>query len=261
MAQSFIYPVSQTVATEDGTRLEVGSGPALYYLYDGDNVTSHWHLTNNSIGHHVSSFGSDEVVRFDLGSSLEVSHVAVYSSVNTSSDLELYYSTTDNGVHMGTSTENPIITSPGMGTDYTIGWNVRSLVASTARYWYIRSVDSFMNASEIMLCKQYEFDSRPEISIRSNHTFGDKVDTSWYGREYVVKAHEMQTNWEWTWRSVSASTKTILEGIRDKVYDYKKFIYYDGTTYNWVRLAEDFNYTEVALNVFDVQVKLEGQLS
>ena len=261
MAQSFFYPMSQSIATNEGEF--VGIAPHQDFVPTSGDVTNEWHLTNNSIGHTTEGFGLSEVVRFDLGSAQEITHIAIYHSGGTSANLSLFYSpSNDNGTDMGTSSNMPASTTPAMTTYYNAGWNIRKLDASaTKRYWCIRADINYFNPSEIMFCKEFAFPQTPEISTKTSHTFGEDIKVSWYGREYVNKAHEITTTWDWIWKSVSSSTKNNLEDIRDKIYDYKKFIYYDGQTYHWVRLTKDFEYTEVALNIFDVKVTLERQLS
>jgi hypothetical protein len=266
MAKSFFYPVSESISVADGSRTDTSNGSTLYSFNDGSssNVTSEWHLTNNNIGHSSDGFGSNEIVRFDLGGNVGggTTHVAVYHSGGTSSDIEIYYGVSnDNGTDMGDSTNMPITTSPTMSSTYNKGWNLRSFSSVSRRYWFIRSTQNFFNPNEVMLCRQYEFEIEPELSQKQNYTFGEQSNTSWNGKKYINKVHEQRRTWNWTWRSASATTKSSLEGIIDIVQDYKKFIYYDDSEYHYVRLMQEPTFTEIANNIFDIQIKLEEQLS
>jgi hypothetical protein len=46
------------------------------------------------------------------------------------------------------------------------------------------------------------------------------------------------------------------------VGSHYKFLYYDGSSYNYVRMSDDsLRFTEVAVGVYDTQIKLTEQLS
>ena len=63
--------------------------------------------------------------------------------------------------------------------------------------------------------------------------------------------------------SFSNTFKTNLEAFRDEVEgDYKKFVYYDDTSYHYVRMSADsMRFTEVAHNVFSTSLNVVEQLS
>jgi len=49
--------------------------------------------------------------------------------------------------------------------------------------------------------------------------------------------------------------------MSDAVQDYKKFIYYDETSYNYVRMTKPMEFTEVAPDIFSTSMSLREQLS
>ena len=91
--------------------------------------------------------------------------------------------------------------------------------------------------------------------------FGTDVITSYGGNEYSNKRHNPKTTWSWNWSNISSSMKTSLENVRDSVQDHKKFLYYDETSYHYVRMGKPLEFTEVAYQRYSTNIKLREQLA
>jgi len=117
------------------------------------------------------------------------------------------------------------------------------------------------NLTEVIIGTKYEFDVEPDIGNTLGEEYGTDIMTSYGGQEYANKRHEPKTTWDWNWSFVTASMKTSLESLNSSVQDHKKFVYYDETSYNYVRMTKPMAFNEVAYNVFSTSISLKEQLS
>ena len=87
--------------------------------------------------------------------------------------------------------------------------------------------------------------------------------TSHGGEEYSNKRHDGKRFWNFDLRYCSSSYKTSLETMRNSLYgSHKKFLYYDGSAYYYVRMSDDsLRFKEIAYGVYDTSIKLTEQLS
>ena len=259
MAKNFVYPVAQAVIT-DGVRDETVNGATTYDFNDaatpGDNVTDRERISDQSIGTAISDFGADDVLRFDLGSAFACDSIAIYMSTSTSNDIEVYTGSDDDGLDMDTSTTMPILTKASQAT----GWSVGAFTEATKRYWFVRSKDGDVDASEIFFGIKYDFPINFELNNTLGELSGADNITAWGGQEYSNKRHENKTTWNWNWKYMSAAHKAAMDTLNSTVGDHTKFIYDDETTKHWVKQAKLMKFTEVAPSVYSTSVSLREQL-
>jgi len=263
MAKSFIYPVATATIT-DGTYGATANGGTTYTFASGNTVANEHRISDDSIGSAVSSYGSsiNDTIQFDLGGSYACDVIAIYLSASSAANLELYYSSSAS--NMGTDSSDPSVpltTSPAMSTNHDAGWNIRTFTEITDRYWYVRATGGDITPSEIIIGKKYDFDVNFDLNNKLGEEFGTDVITSYGGNEYSNKRHNPKTTWDWKWSNISSSMKTSLEGVRDSVQDHKKFIYYDETSYHYVRMVSPMDFTEVAYQRYSTNIKLREQLA
>jgi len=263
MAKSFIYPVATATIT-DGTYGTTANGGTTYTFASGNTVANEHRISDDSIGSAVSSYGSsiNDTIQFDLGGSYACDVIAIYLSAASAANLELYYSSSAN--NMGTDSSDPSVpltTSPVMSTNHDAGWNIRTFTEITDRYWYVRATGGDITPSEIIIGKKYDFDINFDLNNKLGEEFGTDVITSYGGNEYSNKRHNPKTTWSWNWSNISSSMKTSLENVRDSVQDHKKFLYYDETSYHYVRMTEPMDFTEVAYQRYSTNIKLREQLA
>jgi hypothetical protein len=69
--------------------------------------------------------------------------------------------------------------------------------------------------------------------------------------------------WNFNLRHVNSTYKGNLETMRNSVYgSHKKFLYYDGSAYYYVRMSNDsLRFNEIAFGVYSTKIKLTEQLS
>ena len=256
MAKSFYYPVATATIT-DGNRDEVANGATTYTFTSGDTVTNEHRISDESIGLAISGFGSDDVLRFDLGASYACDVIAIYMSASDTSDMELYYgsSSTD----MGTSATMPITTTPPMTDTFSTGWNVRTFTEATKQYWFVRASGDIA-PSEIIIGKKYDFDVNFDLNNTESDISGSDVITSYGGNEFSNKRHSQKATWSWSWSNISSAMKTSLDTMKTAVeINRLKFVYYDETNYHYVRMS-GLDFTEVAFQRYSTSMSLTEQL-
>ena len=263
MAKSFIYPVATATIT-DGTYGTIANGGTIYGFASNDTVANEHRISDDSIGSAVSSYGSsiNDTIQFDLGGSYACDVIAIYLSAASAANLELYYSSAAN--NMGTDSSDPSVpltTSPAMSTNHDAGWNIRTFTEITDRYWYVRATGGNIDIAEIIIGKKYDFDINFDLNNKTDEEFATDIATSYSGNEYANKRYAPKTTWSWNWPNISSSMKTSLENVRDSVQDNKKFIYYDETSYHYVRMVSPMDFTEVAHQRYSTNIKLREQLA
>ena len=263
MAKSFIYPVATATIT-DGAYGVMANGGTIYGFSSSDTVANEHRISDDSIGSAVSSYGSsiNDTIQFDLGGSYACDVIAIYLSAASAANLELYYSSSASNMGSDSSDPSvPLTTSPAMSTNHDAGWNIRTFTEITDRYWYVRATGGDITPSEIIIGKKYDFDVNPDINNEFGEEFNTDINISYGGDEYACKKHEPKTTWLWNWPNISSSMKTSLEGVRDSVQDNKKFLYYDETSYHYVRMGKPLEFTEVAHQRYSTNIKLREQLA
>ncbi|MFQ6610778.1 MAG: hypothetical protein ACE5D7_08280 [Fidelibacterota bacterium] len=250
MAKSFIYPNSNllTATITDGT---VSIGPPNTFS-SSDSITNEERINDLSIATEISGVGVDDGIRIDLGSSQTCNAIMVYTSAADTNNVNLY------GGSGATSMNNSAEYS---FTSLSAGWNIGTFSDAASQYWFLHH-DGAIAYAEVVLGKKYDFDLAFDLNNTIGEQYANTMNESYGGIEYVTKRHGAKTVWEWNWANISASMKTSLESVRDAVEgDYKKFIYYDETSYYWVRMSKDsLKFTEIAFNRYSTNMKLTEQL-
>ena len=249
MAKQFIY---DSVGLAEATVTD-GIFVAIYTTFATSNVlTNEFRANDSSITGVVESFALNDTIRFDLGSSKTAGVIALYFADNDSDDMKLYAH--DTSTDMGTE----VVNMPSFST----GWNVFTFSDTSARYWFLScSVGFIGQLTEVIIGTKYEFTHNPDLNSKISDEFGTDIMTSYGGQEYANKRHVPKTTWDWNWSFVTASMKTSLESLNSSVQDHKKFVYYDETSYNYVRMTKPMAFNEVAYNVFSTSISLKEQLS
>jgi len=251
MAKSFIY---DSIGFSEATT-EDGGFVAGEFNSDISPVTNHNRANDMSIGSIVTNYNSSgaDTIRFSTSSSQSANVIALYFTAIETDDLTLY----------GHATDNTIMTTSVLAmTTFSAGWNVFT-ISGTYKYWFLRAMTgNISNLAEVIIGTKYDFDVNFDLNNKIGEEFGTDVMTSYGGQEYANKRHEPKTTWNWNWSNISSSMKTSLEGVRDSVQDYKKFIYSeDGTTgpFHYVRMT-GLDFTEVAYQRYSTSISLREQL-
>jgi len=194
------------------------------------------------------------MIRIDLGSAGVVSDIVLYN--NGSKDFD------DLFVYQGADPTGSLTLKLELETTFA-GWNANALTSSgNFQYLFLRSEDGeYTGLSEVILGVPITFDHEPDIGGSTQKKFATDINTSLGGIEYAYKRHDSQSTWTLNFKNISQSFKDKLASMEAAVTDYKKFVYYDGSAYNYVRLDGPINFTEVAYQRYSTSIKLREQLS
>lgn len=250
MAKSFIYDSIgfSEASTEDGAYVD--------HVFDSEisTVTNHGRANDMSTGTIITNYNSSgsDTIRFSTGSSQSANVIALYFAEAETDDITLYGHATSN---------TAMSTSVKAMTTFSKGWNVFTFTGNY-RYWFMRAMTgNISNLAEVIIGTKYDFDVNFDLNNKIGEEFGTDILTSYGGKEYANKRHDPKKTWEWNWSYLSASQKTSLESLNSAVQDYKKFIYYDETSYHYVRMTKPLNFTEVAPNTYSTAIRLREQLA
>ena len=250
MAKKFYY---DSVDLSDAT-ITAGTQSSSTFSASASAITNEHLIIDQSIAQAVTSFDDEDVIRIDLGSAKTVSDILYHnnSTSDETDDLFVYYSSSATDIGTGFASNS---TSPP-------GWDLSTASSQTARYWYIRSSSgTFSGFTEVILGVPLEFENEPDIGIATQESFATDLNTSLGGVEYANKRHEPKTTWQLNFSNISQTFKNNLVSFEQDVTNFKKFVYYDDSSYHYVRLDSPIKFTEVAFQRFSASLKLREQLS
>ena len=251
MAQKFYYDsVDILNATlNDGTVAFSGTES----FADGTTLTNEERAVDQSISTVIADWAENDALQFDLGSAKAVDFMAIYFNAAESDDIRLGY---DDAATGNVAADIEAFTS------CVVGWNVVEFSEQSYRYWVVSAKDAggLAGITEIILGSKLEFESHPDIVITEVDSFGTTINKSMGGQEYGVKIHEPITEFTLKFANMSATHKASLISMQDDIQNFKKFIWYDETTYHWVKLVNPIQFTEVAFERYSASIKLRQQL-
>ena len=251
MAKYFIYNnagFSESAVT-DGTV----SGTT---FSSSSSVTNEERANDMSISTAFTSFGTDDALRFNVGSanaSTNADRIALYFTSAHGHDMKVYAgsSTTAMGSALVNKTDN-----------WVAGWNELSFSETSGQYKFIHSTTGTIDdITEVMVGKKLSL-TNIELTGTEGKIHGNKVITSQGGVEYSNKKHDGKRFWNFDLKFVSSTYKTSLDTMRNALYgSHKKFLYYDSSAFYYVRMSENsLIFKEIAYGVYDTSIKLTESL-
>jgi len=250
MAKTFYYDSNDILnaTLNDGTF----SAPS---FVDGTPLTNEERAIDQSIASAITSFDTNDILRFDYGSAVTNDFAALYLTGSTETNVAILDS--DNGTTCGGNTT--------ISDTIPAGWTVTSLTSESHRYWLVHATNGALTGlTEVILGQKLEFEINPDIGIGEQEIYGTDVQRSIGGTEYAVKKHNPISTISMNFSNISSTFKTKLQSMEAAVTDYKKFIYSeDGTTgsFHYVRLEAPMDFTEVAYQRYSTNIKLREQLA
>jgi len=241
-----------STGTIDAT-VSAGTTSSTTYTDGASSVTNEAYANDQSVGAVVTSFDDDDAIRFDFGSSVDATMVAVYFTSAETDNLDIYSG--DSATAMGTKITSHIAT-------FAVGWNIINLGGTeSGRYWFIVADGAIANLAEIMIGDSFEFPVGYDLGNTQGAIYGVDVTESYGGVESANKRHGAKKTWNWTFSYLSESAKDDLIAMREDIdMNRLKFIFYDDSDYNWVRLVSGLDFSEVAFEAYNTSVSLLGQL-
>lgn len=249
MAKTFYWDSTGTV----NATVSAGTTSGTTYTDGASSVTDEAFANDQSIANAITSFDDNDAIRFDFGSSVDATMVAVYFTSAETADLEIYAA--DSATAMGTIDKD--------ATDsFSAGWNIIDLGDTVSgRYWFIVADGSVDTLTEVIIGDSFTFPQGYDLGNTKGGIYGVDVTESYGGVEAANKRHGEKKTWSWTWSYLSETNKGYLDTMREDIdFDFLKFIYYDDSDYHWVRLVGGLEFSEVAFQAYNTSVSLRGQL-
>ena len=250
MAKKFYYDSADLL---DAT-ITAGTISGTSFSESASAVTNEHRIIDQSTSQSISSFDDEDGIRIDLSSNKAVDFILWHMSGSDAQKLRFYYSTNStSSLQLITTTQDG-----ELGT----GWNIETFSSQSKRYWFIEAHEGTVdNITELILGSALTFENEPDIGIATQEIFATDLNTSLGGVEYANKRHEPKTTWQLNFSNISQTFKNNLVSFEEDVTNFKKFVYYDNSSYHYVRLDSPIKFTEVAFQRFSASLKLREQLS
>jgi len=252
MASYFIYDsINQyrsdnTVSegTSDGTTFSPGTA-----------ITDHERASDSSIGTIISAVANNDGIQYAVGSSVTANAAAVYftGDDNISSGTSANFHISDNttiGASKGTITAVS-----------AAGWATTDLTETAGTKFYTIFAGAVTNVSEVLIGSKLSFEVEPDVNIQSSINYENSIQRSLGGVEYALNVNPGQEVTTIGFQNISSTFKTNLTTMQDAIKgEAKKFVWYDGTSFHWVRLDKSMQFNEIADGRFSTQLVLRQQI-
>ena len=253
MAKKFYYD-SVGLTDLSSTAIKAGTLSSTTFSQSDSAITNEHYSKDQSIAHDIIAFSHEDAIRIDFGADVAVTDVLTHSNLTTNEndDFMVHYnsSDTDIGSAFGTNDVSPP------------GWDLISASSQSARYWYLRStIGPYSGLTEVIMGVPLEFEVEPDIGGATQEIFATDINTSYGGVEYANKRHEPVSTWTLSFKNISQTFRNNLATFEANVTDYKKFVYYDDSAYNYVRLSSPIRFVEIAFERYSCTIELREQLS
>jgi hypothetical protein len=153
---------------------------------------------------------------------------------------------------------------PSKGTISAVsgaGWAVTDLTETTGTKFFTEFNGSVTNVSEILIGKKLNFEVEPDVNVQSSINYENEVQRSLGGVEYAINVNPGQEVFTISFQNISSTFKSDLITMQDAIKgEAKKFVWYDGSSFNWVRLDKPMTFTEIADGRFSTQLVLRQQI-
>ena len=223
----------------------------------GTTVTNHERSSDQNIGTAISGLADLDAIEYAVGSSATANAAAVYFNA-------------DDGISSGTIMNFFIDTDraslPNKGTISAVsaaGWAVTDLTETSANKFFVEFTGSITDnvITEILIGKKLSFEVEPDVNVQTKRDYGTSVQKSLGGIEYALNTHDAQEVSTISFQNISSTFKTNLLSMQDDLKGQsKKFLWYDGSSFHWVRLISPMTFNEIADGRFSTQIVMRQQI-
>jgi len=218
-------------------------------------ITDHERASDQNIGTIISAVADRDAIEYAVGSSVTADAAAVYF-------------TGDDSVSSGTiitffiDTDRASLPSKGsISAVSAAGWAVADLTETTGTKFFTEFNGAVTNVSEVLIGKKLSFEVEPDVNVQSSINYQNEVQRSLGGVEYAININEGQEVHTISFQNVSSTFKSNLITMQDAIKgEAKKFVWYDGSSFHWVRLDKPMTFTEIADGRFSTQIVLRQQI-
>ena len=257
MASYFIYD-SINMYRSDMTDSEgVMTNSATPTFSTGTTVTSHERSSDQNIGTAISGIADRDAIEYAVGSTATANAAAVYFNA-------------DDGISSGTimnffiDTDRASLANKGtISAVSAAGWAVTDLTETSANKFFVEFTGSITDnvITEILIGKKLSFEVEPDVNVQTKRDYGTSVQKSLGGIEYALNTHDAQEVSTISFQNISSTFKTNLLSMEDDLKGQsKKFLWYDGSSFHWVRLISPMTFNEIADGRFSTQIVMRQQI-
>ena len=219
-------------------------------------VTDHERVSDQNIGTVISAVAANDAICYQVGTAVNADAVAVYF-------------TGDDGVSAGgdemTIYNGTALDGLGGGDNFASthsGWIVNTFTEATDKTKFcVEFNEALTNISEILIGKKLAFEIEPDVNVQTKRDYGTRVQRSLGGIEYALNTHDAQEVFTISFQNISSTFKTNLNTMQDAIKGQgKKFLWYDGSSFHWVRLDAPIGFTEISDGRFSTQIAMRQQI-
>jgi len=254
MASYFIYDSINMYRSDNDVNEGTMSGTSPTATFaESDSIDNHKRASDQNISTAFSAINSGDAIQYALGSSATADAVAVYFiGASGGSGSIIRYAYGDSGSI--TNLETTSVASEA-------GWQITDLTETTSDKFYAKFLNAVSNISEILIGKKLTFEIEPDVNIQSSIDYQNEINRSLGGVEYAINVNPGQEVFTISFQNISSTFKNNLRTMENHLKgESKKFVWYDGTNYHWVRLDKPLTFTEIADGRFSTQITMRQQI-
>ena len=220
-----------------------------------DSITDHERSNDQSIGTSISGIADRDAIEYAVGSNATANSVAVRfngdDNVSSGTIMEFYI-----------DTDRTALSAKGSLTAVSgAGWQVVDLTETTGNKFFTEFKGAVTNVSEIMFGKKLNFEVEPDANIQESFDSQNTILRSLGGTEYALNTSDPQKIFTITFGNISQTFKNDLITFQENVkVEAKKFLYYDGSNYHFVRLTGPLTFNEVADSRYSTSIQMRQQI-
>jgi len=254
MASFFIYDSINMYRSDNDVNEGTVSGSSPTQTFaESDVITNHERAADQNIGTTFTAINVGDTIQYALGSSATADVAAAYFTGASGGSGSI--------IRILSGASGSITNLETIAVATEAGWKVGDLTSTTSNKFYVKFLNAVSNVSEVIIGKKLTFEVEPDINVQTAKDYGTQVQKSLGGVEYAINTHNGQEIFTISFQNISSTFKSDLLTFEDaNKAQGKKFLYYDGTNYNWVRLDRPMVFTEVADGRFSTQIVMRQQI-
>ena len=253
MASYFVYDSINQYRSDNTVSEGTFSGTT---FTASDSLTSHERASDQNIGTVISGISANDAICYQVGSSATANCVAAYFT----GDDGVVANGDEMTIRTGTALDG--LSGADNFASNNGGWVVNDFTEVTEKTKFcIEFNEAITNISEILVGSKLNFEIEPDVNVQSSIDYENSIQRSLGGVEYALNVNEGQEVHTISFQNVSSTFKTNLITMQDAIKgEAKKFVWYDGSSFHWVRLDKPMTFTEIADGRFSTQLVLRQQI-
>ena len=256
MASYFIYDSINMYRSDNTVSEGTFSGTT---FTASDSLTNHERVADQNIGTAMSGVTANDAICYQVGSAVSADALAMRFSGDCGIGVQ---DNSENTIRFGTALDG-LSGAVNFGSGSTVAsWRIKTFTEVTSKTKFcVEFNDAQNNISEILIGKKLAFEVEPDVNVQSSIDYENSIQRSLGGVEYAINVNEGQEVHTISFQNISSTFKSNLITMQDALKgEAKKFVWYDGSSFHWVRLDKPMTFTEIADGRFSTQIVLRQQI-